>query len=215
MGDGMSWRHVVASRSLLLGTAVALGPLYCVVAWLAFHPAVSREYDLYYLKHELRIWPRANGLQYRPGERLDFSKTLPYLSRAGWSDPESWGTWTDGDSASLFLDLPAVPDTDMALHVEGRAFVDTLHPTQSVRVVVNGKNVGLLEYTSQKMLTQTLIVPQHAFSSLQVEIDLIPTHPVAPSDTGASKDTRRLGLGVASILLEPRQTISRRAMSDG
>jgi hypothetical protein len=215
MDDGMSWRHVVASRPLLPAAAVALVPLYCVVAWLAFHPTVSREYDLYYLKHELRIWPRANGLQYRPGDRLDFSKTLPYLSRKGWSDPESWGTWTDGDSASLFLDLPALPDTDMALQVEGRAFVDAVHPVQSVRVVVNGKNVGLLEYTSQKMLTQTLIVPQHAFSSLKVEIDLIPANPIAPSDIGASKDTRRLGLGVASIQLQPHQPIGRHAMSGG
>ncbi|CAG9260993.1 exported hypothetical protein [Paraburkholderia unamae] len=199
----MKARRFTAMRALLPGAALALGALYCATAWYALHPAVSREYDLYYLRHQLRTWPGNGGLAYRPGERIDFSRTLPWLSRTGWSNPERWGTWTDGDSASLYLTLPGRPASNMTLRVQGRGFVDARHPVQSVRVVVNGIAVGALAYASQDAKTQTLTIPKRAFSGSNVEIDLIPANPAKPSEGGASQDTRRLGLGVASIELLP------------
>jgi hypothetical protein len=199
----MTLHRYLSPRVLLLGTALLLSPFYSAVGYLAGHPSVSTEYKLYYLKRKLRTWPGQGGLLYRPGERLNFAKQLPYLSRTGWSDPESWGTWTDGNAASLFVVLPVVPTTDMELRLEGHGFVDAQHPVQSVFVFVNGKQIGVLNYASSKTLSNTLVVPRAVFVDRNVEIELMPRNVIAPSDAGASKDTRRLGLGVGSIELRP------------
>ena len=92
-------------RPLLFIVCCLLASFYLSVIYLAFHPNVSFLYRAYYIDRDLKYWNHGEGIRYTLGQTLDFSQRLPYLSREGWSSPETQGTWSEGAAGRLLLEL--------------------------------------------------------------------------------------------------------------
>jgi hypothetical protein len=130
----------------------------------------------------------------------------------GWSSPEEWGTWTDGYSSAVVLQLATLPQTDMFLSIEGHVFVSRKHPMQEVEVVVNRRLLGRLTYTIDAAanwgyhltrlrvvkIPQVLIAQNDGLLVIQFKLK----NPKSPAELGLSGDVRRLGLGLVSLRLD-------------
>lgn len=124
-----------------VGIAV-LCAFYGVVWSLALNPRVDRLYRSYYIEKSLPQWPADRQLTYRPGTLIDFSKVNPYLSRRGWSEPETSGTWMIEQKAELFVVPDSVSEGDMELWIQASAFVPVLHRRTTVEISLNERTLG-------------------------------------------------------------------------
>jgi hypothetical protein len=122
----------------------------------------------------------------------------------GWSKPEEWGTWSDGNAAAVLVDLPVVPKRDLELLIEGRAFLHALHPTQQIEVAVNDHVLIELKYDSRSPGIQVVKIPR----SIAIEkgswflIQFRFKNAKSPAQLGLSSDSRNLGLGLVSLQLK-------------
>lgn len=139
------------------------------------------------------------------GERIDFSqagKGRSFLLR-GWSAPETWGTWSDGEGAGIFF--PTSTGEAKSLLIEANALVSASHPTQKLEIRVNGgeptpislKNSGgnlirlpLTEIASRRLAERGYVL---------LELKFI--NPARPKDIGINDDNRRLAIGLISVTL--------------
>ena len=113
----------------------------------------------------------------------------------GFSGPEDWGVWTDGDEAVLVVrvDVAGAAEIEIALLVE--AFVRPENTPLTVGVRANGIPVASWSFLGPHGPTwQGVRVPIAAGSELVVLVFAIET-PLSPKELGLSDDTRRLGLG--------------------
>ena len=65
------------------------------------NPKVSKEYELYYIKKQLKDWPGYGGLRYNLGEQLFFGTQANGMQKItnrdpGWYYKESWGVMDNG-----------------------------------------------------------------------------------------------------------------------
>lgn len=152
------------------------------------------------------------------GAVLSFAMAQPWTRwlQDGWSTPEGWGTWSDADHATLSIDprqLPATsrvtgagPMLDLTLHAN--VFVSQKHPTQRIRVVVDGGPVAYYEVTYPAgSVTMTIPIPPRsspdAHAPIQVQFDL--PDAVSPAQVGVGGDERLLGLGlIDAVISSPR-----------
>lgn len=116
-----------------------------------------------------------------------------------WSKPEPWGVWSDGDAPELVFALPALPDGDMMLTLTAHAF-----PVegQGVSVIVGGRTVGRIALTAEPS-THVVRLPHDLVAGPTLDVVLKVDRAVAPSEISKSADSRRLGVGLRSIRLEP------------
>ncbi len=123
---------------------------------------------------------------------------------SGWSTPEPWGTWSEGDSAELRLDL--VPgDADLQFILTGSAFVSPGHPRQRVRVLLNDTPLGLITYSEgADNQARRIRVPHALAATVGAGARLRFEFPDAtsPAALGQSIDARRLAFGIASLRVE-------------
>jgi hypothetical protein len=143
---------------------------------------------------------------YSLGERIAFAKggAGHKYAAMGWSLPEDWGTWSDSEVSSLIVKLGQVPDGDLLLAIEGRAFVNQKYRRQEIDVSVNGVIVDRLIYASPETVElKTLRIPRSVVSGENglVLIEFMFRHAKSPSELGSSNDRRRLGLGLISMTL--------------
>jgi hypothetical protein len=113
----------------------------------------------------------------------------------GFSQPESWGVWTVGPSATLVLPLAAPAGGWLELGVVGLVDPER-RPAISWQVAVNGVEVfaGVLNVSGPTTVTVPLPVGDG-----DLLIDLNVDNPIRPSDLGGSADVRPLGIGLASL----------------
>jgi hypothetical protein len=143
---------------------------------------------------------------YPIGERISFAQggtSLKYAG-SGWSGAEPWGTWTEGSTSIVILTPSVVPERDMALSIEGQAFLTDKHPVQDIEVLVNRHPVETLHYEFPASLdTRVITIPksfiQEKKGPLIIEFKI--KDPKSPAELGLSSDTRRLGLGLVSLRL--------------
>lgn len=120
----------------------------------------------------------------------------------GWSGPEAWGTWSDGNRSSVLLDLSTAPKNDLELLIEGHAFLAEKHPTQEIDVVVNKHLLATLMYDQRSNGgVRTVKIPKFLASEndgrLLIYFNI--KNPKSPAELGTSGDSRRLGLGIVSL----------------
>jgi hypothetical protein len=120
---------------------------------------------------------------------LDLSKAQPFIGLRGFSAPEAWGRWTDGEEAALVL-AEALPDRfDLAL--EAWAY---------------GPNAGLpVEVRAGGAFQTVLLGPSRGSRSLSFRgasgrrlVFHVP-HPVRPREVGDGGDDRLLGIAIARL----------------
>lgn len=139
-----------------------------------------------------------------PTGRIDFSSngnSRKYLLY-GWSVPEYWGTWSDGNNAWLVLNVSHLPEDDVGLLIKGRAFVTRQLPSQEIDIIVNEQYVATLKYDRQSNdVPRTVKIPKHLVwghgGQLLVRFNI--RSPKSPAELNISDDDRRLGLGLISL----------------
>jgi uncharacterized protein DUF6311 len=151
---------------------------------------------------------RIEGEQvYQIGERISFAlggTSLKYAG-SGWSGTEPWGTWTEGPTSIVILKLSVIPDRDMALSIEGPAFLTDKHSVQDIEVLVNRHPVETLRYTyppsrDTRVITIHKSLIQEKKGLLIIEFKI--KNPKSPAEVGESGDLRHLGLGLISLQLD-------------
>jgi hypothetical protein len=125
----------------------------------------------------------------------------------GWSDPEPGGTWSDGDTSLVFIDLanPRSLKNDVELLIEGNAFLTGKHPSQEIDILVNKHHIAKLKYDQQSNgEVRTVKIPKRLAleSNGRLLIRFNYKNPQSPEELGLSDDARRLGLSIVSLQLK-------------
>lgn len=122
----------------------------------------------------------------------------------GWGGAESWGTWSNGKSAMLRVNLASPPSGDLLLQVKAHAFINEKLPSQTVQVMINGEKVGSIKYSlGEDASLRSLKIPAAlvAKSAGKLTIRLTFDNAASPASLDMSADPRVLGLGLESIEL--------------
>ncbi|QNK75155.1 hypothetical protein H7F36_08140 [Variovorax sp. PAMC28562] len=150
------------------------------------------------------------------------SAATAWLSH-GWTEPEPWGVWTEGEHACLVIPLPAPLDWSVEagarafdVHIEGSRYLGATE-APSVLAVVNGTVVpaqrsAYLPLDALEFVLQ--VVPQGAPGRQVLVIQFAIGDPERPCDACGSGDSRRLGFGLKSLKVSlpraPRLPVSAR-----
>jgi len=131
---------------------------------------------------------------------LLLSSDLPRsITLHGFSGIESWGRWTEGDQASITL-LQKLPK-NFELTIEGRAFGPN---AGQVTTIVCGKVKQPLLLTGD-LRSHTLKFTEVNSNVIVFEIP----QPTAPSALGNNTDSRKLGIGLTKLTIDPSSTQQR------
>ncbi|WP_214468394.1 hypothetical protein [Microbacterium flavescens] len=117
----------------------------------------------------------------------------------GWSEPESWGTWSDGGEASVHLALPESWSGAARLAANLEAYVPTGGNAQRVQVHAGNNLLG--EWMVGSATTLNLQIPTTAIARGGIDLTFSMPDAVSPADSGESADERMLGVGLRSITL--------------
>ena len=148
-------------------------------------------------------WLNLNTIFPTLGEEFYFSKNgaKKYLLEVsqGWSYPEDWGIWSDGETAKLFIALPPKKNPRI-LSLKLRAFTNQNHPNQIINIRVNNQQLKsiFLVRPDQNQIDIPISVNDLLKGSLDIEFHF--QNPVKPADFGGGDDTRRLAIGLESAV---------------
>lgn len=123
----------------------------------------------------------------------------PYLRR-GWSGPEGWGRWSDGDSARIVARLPEPGASQWKVLLELDAFVAG-SKSQEVKILVNGLEVARERW--EKPEIRRIVLP-NVRRDRSLLIDLVPSAPY-DGDPPLVNDGRRLGVAIRKMWIENRE----------
>jgi hypothetical protein len=119
----------------------------------------------------------------------------------GWAPyGEAWGTWSDGNSASLLLPVPVGNPKMIRLTV--RAFVNAKHPIQQVYTYINGTLVKYFELSNFASNVMDIPIPPAVLTDEYFKLELKIQSPASPKALGLSDDDRQLGIGVISAVFQ-------------
>ncbi|WP_156477183.1 DUF6311 domain-containing protein [Collimonas arenae] len=143
---------------------------------------------------------------YALGTSIDFRSTgNADLYRIGnWSVPETWGRWTDGNAAAVWLSVPDQTRGDLTLEISGHALVTAQHPLQVIPVSVNGRALGELRFTEQNHEgISSFHIPADVVANSHGNLYILMTiaDPVSPMQLMIRRDSRGLGLGAVSMVI--------------
>jgi hypothetical protein len=138
-----------------------------------------------------------------PGTLLHFAKggnATGYLL-AGWSQPEEWGVWSEGDYAALAVPVQS-SGSDLILELSGSGFVNAKCPQQLINVRVNEMPIGEILFTlDQPEGLRRLRIPvaaaQREPGGLLIEFRC--ENPMSPEVAGISEDARKLALSLRTL----------------
>ena len=122
---------------------------------------------------------------------------------AGWSQPEKWGTWSNGRYAEIYSKLANWSGGTVKLELNTRAFLAQNHPKIHVELLANGLSLGTFSFTmKQNGPKLSAIIPAKILTESQgrLKIGIVISDPASPLALGISQDSRLLGLGVSSIV---------------
>lgn len=136
--------------------------------------------------------------------RFDTADSRRYAV-AGWSWPETWGTWTDGPFAIIRARLTDEITGPLHATFQAHAFSAPDLPDMRVRVYVNGHSIARWQF-EQGQATQplTLVIPGDWVRERQGElvISLAIQHPDSPAAQQINTDPRLLGLGLSTLRID-------------
>ena len=120
---------------------------------------------------------------------------------AGWGEAESSFTWTEGRKASLTIPIHSPTAPFITLKARLRAFLSPGKvDKQTVRILINGKAVGIWVFVKPELQEKTLFIPSESFvKSSNMEITFHTSDAVSPAQVGFNNDEHVLGLAVQTI----------------
>lgn len=155
-------------RPIFFGLFAVLLSFYAGVFYLALTPDVSQTYRLYYIDKKLKYWNHGAELRYQAGSLVDFAHRVPYLSRQGWAQEESLGTWSIGKTSELYFDLERT-QIPRQLEIKGyphRAPSKGIS-TQVMKVFANNSLLGETVLDS----TESIVIKCNIPDSIRIEKD--------------------------------------------
>jgi len=121
----------------------------------------------------------------------------------GWGEAEGSFTWTKGWKASLSIPIHSPTTSFITLKARLTAFLSPGKvDKQTVRILINGKAVGVWIFVKPEFQEKTLFIPSKPFvQSNNMEIVFHTPDAVSPAQVGFNNDERVLGLAVQTIEL--------------
>lgn len=152
--------------------------------------------------HALAISLADLYLQVGIDERVTFGINASGVAMLGdgWSAPESWGTWSDGNQADLKLVKSGEPISSIAL-----TFVDFPAEggaSRGMSVTVNDLEATVTVNNDNKQKTLLLHVPEMLRTERILNILIRFDRPTSPKELGLSDDGRRLAMGLQSLVIK-------------
>lgn len=134
---------------------------------------------------------------------------------SGWSQPEDWGVWSDGDQAELHLKLQQRPGCKVDLRFEVAAYVPRDGWDQVVDIEVNGKHHDTWYFVHKDF--RAFIVPRWLRNvavgsrdgSAGIDILFRLRSARSPVSLGIGEDARALGIGLSSLSIVPGRATRR------
>ena len=131
---------------------------------------------------------------YSYGTKIDFNVggNAARYKVSGWSAPESEGTWTEGETATLsFAAPPSGGAIIFRATMSGFTKLPEL-PSQPVDVLVNGAPVTHWEVAAKGLVQMQ--IPANLVQGGKMVLEFKLPKAVSPASLGTSVDQRRLGL---------------------
>jgi hypothetical protein len=125
------------------------------------------------------------------------SASSPFALCGTWSKPESWGVWSDGSLAKIFI--PINTSQAKTINISLQAFVNGKHPEQKIKYTTDGlkyKELTLSQFFGNKIeipIDTSMRIDGYAL----VEFRLL--NPVSPKSLGQGDDLRDLGIGLTKL----------------
>jgi hypothetical protein len=124
------------------------------------------------------------------------------VQKRGWSYPEPWGTWAEGDEAGLAIHLAEPCNEDLMFEADALTFVVDEWPRQNVSVRVGATEVCVWAFDLEQNLgTRSVLIERALVEGNLVEITFRMPDSCSPRSVGHGSDPRRLGLGLVSVRL--------------
>lgn len=155
--------------------------------------------------------------------RLKFDQTYGFGSDSpvagwlafGWSAPEAWGVWSDGERACLVIPLEnGLDNADGALevHLEGQLFGPEGAVPPEVMASVNGIASRLLWVDGDDIHAHGRFVMTASLADLKscrvLVINFSFRNPLRPVDFGLGPDARRLAFGLKGLRVSTTATVA-------
>jgi hypothetical protein len=121
----------------------------------------------------------------------------------GFSVPEVWGRWTDGDDAFLFFTLTVAPAGPITVTIDANSLSPAADRRQVATVFANNQTCGRLVVTTGQPHAE-VTCPAGVLRAGDNALRLRIAHPTRPIELGINGDVRRLGLGLISLTVTPR-----------
>lgn len=138
----------------------------------------------------------------QPGQALTFNHKARQLAD-GWSTPENWGTWSQGQRAQIVL---RVSPQARSIVIDALAFIQPQHPGQRVIVSLNSQQVLSTQLT--QFQANRLDIPISAALSQRLKdddrltIELQLPDAISPQQLGLNDDTRVMALGIRQLTVD-------------
>lgn len=146
-----------------------------------------------------------------PVHSADNSSSMKVYLLDGWSSPEDWGQWSDGDSSSVLLDVGASFAGDLELQINARGFlVEHRLVNQQVGVYLGDRNLGRLDFVfpaDAESSVKSVLIPETMINRSMGGAAIVTFRyetPTSPAALGISDDDRRLALGLIGLELRQR-----------
>ena len=136
------------------------------------------------------------------GETIGFQSIVDPNGKflgVGWSAPESWGRWSEGQEATLGFRVPG--EKSLKVRLELTPFAPPNHP-QRVALFADGQSVGEWRFDAHKEETLLIDLPSETARKGYVILKFSLPDAVSPAALGLSEDTRRLGVGLVSLRVD-------------
>jgi len=140
------------------------------------------------------------------GDRISFNlgeSGQNYLV-GGWSQPEPWGTWSDGKDAVIKLHVTNPNANRLVLEVN--PLVSSSHPHQRVEVRVNDSSSSTVTLSAISEQRFEVSIPPEVQEQLKyrtlITLQLHLPDAVRPVDIGISNDKRELAIGLVALSVQ-------------
>ncbi|MEW5420677.1 hypothetical protein [Amorphus sp. 3PC139-8] len=145
-----------------------------------------------------------NGIEV--GKKMLFADGLNgQLLKDGWSRQESWGVWTEADTATITLDTGGIESPLSGLAIHFQPFFGPGMEDQTLRVLINGKRVAsweLIRISLPQYCCEMIVpLPDAVEPGQEIEVEFEIAKPTSPKSLGLSKDDRPLGIGLIDMTI--------------
>ena len=142
-----------------------------------------------------------------PGGRVTFDAGNPRASRylgTGWSQPESWGVWSEGERSTLFVQLASADGAAGELQFEVIGFYPPATRRQEVLVTVDGREAATWTVDPGQCrpgCLRSVRLPEGLPAGHVLRLGFQPRFPRVPGEDNLAGETRRLGFALVEMRL--------------